>query len=217
MFLFVYLDKETHDDNKGNHSRSSSKTDKARAIRYGEIFETALRKIIAIEPSARPFLPKPSIIAEMCSAYDPDSQWPATLFIALSSARAEMDAMQKRAKRLGLDLPASFTDPSEVQLGIHTLSQAYGKAGDWWVGFTNSMIYLYETIVFRTDSSLFGLAKCEMQEGDEIWILDGAYSPVCLRKNESGNYRFVGKLRMHGLMEDEGAKYCKKPTSIVIE
>lgn len=81
----------------------------------------------------------------------------------------------------------------------------------------NGLISLSDAMVFRTETHLFGITSCLMQKEDEIWILDGAFAPICLRPLPSGKYQFLGEVHMEGIMDGEAVPFCDDPVSIALE
>lgn len=229
MFLFYHLARLDVDTTKLREAFSKDATQYKEVpeisqediTRYGQAFETALTTITTTEPESIAFLPKPGQCADICRNYTPGVMSTVSLQMAMSLGEADMEGMQDLAKRLGLNLPLSFTSSSQVKVVDNAvsqfLSQTCKRAGNWWMAFSSNMLRLAHAIVFRTDTHLFGLTKSLIKDGDEVWILDGAFSPICLRRLPNGNYHFVGELKMHGMMENEAAPLCKDPVSITIE
>jgi hypothetical protein len=54
--------------------------------------------------------------------------------------------------------------------------------------------------IFRTKKDYMGTGYLSLKEGDGMWICPQAKTPFILRKQENGNYRFIGKAYAHGLM-----------------
>jgi len=59
-----------------------------------------------------------------------------------------------------------------------------------------------------------GLASGEI--GDEIWVIAGMQAPCLLRQVETGKYKFLGEVYIHGLMNGELADHdLLKPVSTI--
>jgi len=57
--------------------------------------------------------------------------------------------------------------------------------------------------LFRTKGGLLGLGPLDLQQGDKIWVLAGAYAPIALRSLANGNWRYLGEAYVHGCMRGE--------------
>ncbi|KAF9871838.1 heterokaryon incompatibility protein [Colletotrichum karsti] len=57
--------------------------------------------------------------------------------------------------------------------------------------------------ILKTQSGLLGLAPCEAQIGDEIWLVKGGRMPLILRRSQAGSYVLVGEVYVHGIMHGE--------------
>jgi hypothetical protein len=182
---------------------------------YSHILDSSLAYIIAQEPQNVPFLPQGRELQEFCLTCSRNAD-NAALAIFQAGADEQKD-LRRKAQILSLDLPESFTRSPQIELVTDAPSQALEKAGTWHIGFMNGLISLSDAMVFRTETHLFGITSCLMQKEDEIWILDGAFAPICLRPLPSGKYQFLGEVHMEGIMDGEAVPFCDDPVSITLE
>ncbi len=57
---------------------------------------------------------------------------------------------------------------------------------------------------FKTKNGFFGLGPGNLHEGDRVWVVRGAHTPLVLRQvAEEETFRFVGDCYLHGCMEGE--------------
>ncbi|MCJ1242424.1 hypothetical protein MMC14_010432 [Varicellaria rhodocarpa] len=54
--------------------------------------------------------------------------------------------------------------------------------------------------LFRTGNNYLGLGAEQMQDGDSLWLLQGAKVPHILQETEGGRYILVGEAYIHGIM-----------------
>ena len=54
--------------------------------------------------------------------------------------------------------------------------------------------------LIRTREGLLGLGPTHTCQGDELWVLAGARTPVVLHRLENGHHQFVGQAYVHGTM-----------------
>ena len=71
--------------------------------------------------------------------------------------------------------------------------------------------------LMRTGGGLLGLGPTHMREGDEVWVLAGAKTPVVLRKLENGHHQFLGEAYVHGIMHGEVTDLVSELTNITLE
>jgi hypothetical protein len=71
--------------------------------------------------------------------------------------------------------------------------------------------------VMRTDEGLLGLGPTHMCEGDQVWILAGATTPVVLRGLDNGHHQFLGEAYVHGIMHGEATDILSELTDIILE
>ncbi len=57
--------------------------------------------------------------------------------------------------------------------------------------------------VFRTDRGYLGNGPVAQEIGDQVWILAGAKVPFILRPLNSGRWKVIGDVYVHGLMQGE--------------
>ena len=60
--------------------------------------------------------------------------------------------------------------------------------------------------LIRTEKNFLGVGSASTEIGDEVWILAGAYMPFILRKSDTGRYRLVGAVYIHGIMHGEAVQ-----------
>jgi hypothetical protein len=182
---------------------------------YSHMFDSFLAYILAHEPQNVPFLPKGRELQEFCLTC---SREPLVAFAVLQEiGEYEQNNLRRKAQTLSLDLPESFTRLPEIQLVSDAPTQALERAGSWHTAFLNGLLSLSDAMVLRTETHLFGIAKCLMQQDDEIWILDAAFAPICLRPLPNGKYQFLGEVYMEGIMDGEAVQFCNDPVSITLE
>ncbi|ERF72029.1 hypothetical protein EPUS_08423 [Endocarpon pusillum Z07020] len=182
---------------------------------YTHIFESSLAYIIAHEPQNAPFLPEARELQEICLTCSGNVTNTASAI--LQGGRNVQKDLRRKAQILSLDLPESFTRSPQIWLMYNTAPQAFKEAGTWLLKFFNGFHTLSDAKVFRTETHLFGITHCLLQEEDEIWILDAAFAPICLRPLPGGKYQFVGEVHMEGIMDGEALQSCDNPISITLE
>lgn len=172
--------------------------------------ECALAKLIELEPEKIYHLPGPR---EFSESFGRD-----LFFNGLLRCRDDHMSLRARATELDLYLPAAFTSKPLVNLTDELDSDFYlNQALNWFLGFSNSFRKLLDATLFRTERQTLGMAKCNPQVNDQIWILDGAYAPVCLRPSANGNYQCLGEVYIHEIMNGEAVQACTEPLCVVIE
>jgi hypothetical protein len=183
---------------------------------YGHMLDSSLAYIIAHEPQNVPFLPRGRELQEFCLTCSRNPDYAALAIF--QAGEDEQKDLRRKAQLLSLDLPESFTRSPQIQLVPDAPpSQALEKAGTWYIGFMDGLNYLSDAMVFRTETHLFGITKCLMRKDDEIWILDAAFAPTCLRPLPNGKYQFLGEVHMEGIMDGEAVQFCDDAVSITLE
>ena len=181
-------------------------------------FEDCLTRILALEPESAPYLPRSGDFTEMCSSVmngRTDVQCLEKLLLQRSIE--DQETLRDRSRQLGLDLPMPFTQLSNVEIGFGITDGKVKHTLNWIYGFLNGFNVLEDAATFRTNQHDLGLAKCAMKPGDQLWILDGAYTPFCLRKLPNGKHQFLGEVYIHEIMDGEAVKYCQDPVQITLQ
>lgn len=76
---------------------------------------------------------------------------------------------------------------------------------------------LKDRVVFRTsDGMLLGLGPSDIRRDDEVWVLNGAKTPVILRRVIQGRYGFLGESYVYGMMHGEALERFPKVDDIVL-
>ena len=68
---------------------------------------------------------------------------------------------------------------------------------------SEALLGSHERRLFATKGGYLGYGMLSMQEGDQIWLLDGGKVPFVLRARSDGCYDFVGECYVHGVMSGE--------------
>jgi hypothetical protein len=71
--------------------------------------------------------------------------------------------------------------------------------------------------LMRIDCGLLGLGPTHMCEGDQVWVLTGANTPVVLRALDNGHHQFLGAAYVHGIMHGEVTDLLSELTDITLE
>jgi hypothetical protein len=71
--------------------------------------------------------------------------------------------------------------------------------------------------LMRTGGGLLGIGPTHMREGDAVWVLAGANTPVVLRELENGHHQFLGEAYVHGIMHGEATDIISELTNITLE
>jgi hypothetical protein len=61
-----------------------------------------------------------------------------------------------------------------------------------------------------TSKGYVGLGPKQVQDGDKIVVLAGAFVPYIVRKDHGGFYRFVGEAYIHGIMDGQALTKDRK-------
>lgn len=185
-------------------------------ISYGCQFNSSIAYIVADEPEHAVFLPQDRESQDFCLGCAHSD--PVVASTALFQASAtELKLSRSRARALALKLPESFLNLSGTKLPFEAQDPDMAKAIRWHIRFRNGMLMINGAMIFRTDTQLFGITYCPLKEGDQVWILDGAVVPVCLRPVSDRRYRYIGELCIEGIMDGEAIPFCDKPVPIELE
>jgi hypothetical protein len=82
---------------------------------------------------------------------------------------------------------------------------------------TESNVAFGRRRVMRTDCGLLGLGPTHMCEGDQVWVLAGANTPVVLRALDNGHHEFLGEAYVHGIMHGEVTDLLSELIDITLE
>lgn len=181
---------------------------------YISMTEKAIRLIIEQDPESRPTLPYPK---EFASIMDhPSATMADVLSLFLRFNIVERRKLRSRAAELGWDLPTRVGNViDDIGQGHNENTETGSDRFDRFL--MSSQNTLDNTMFFRTKGHLFGAAEAlDMQVGDEIWLVDRAYAPFCLRPTEDGKYTFVGEVLFYGVTEDEARSAFIDPIRIEI-
>ncbi|KAK5652629.1 hypothetical protein OQA88_10222 [Cercophora sp. LCS_1] len=79
---------------------------------------------------------------------------------------------------------------------------------------------LKDRVVFcwsdASSGTFLGLGPADAREGDEIWALGGAKTPVVLRRAGRGRFEFLGEAYVHGMMHGEALERRPDVESIAL-
>ena len=217
LHLFLHLNRSSRqvdNDVSASYNSTSHVPNEIRTA-YSQRLESSLASIIAQEPESIDFLPKPGECDSFFVNFSRDIE--SSVLLMIQAGEEHQRSWRQKADSLSLYLPDSFTKLPQIQLGYNPPSEVPGQAESWYIGLLNGLESLFDAIIFRTETHLFGMTMCSMQRNDEIWILDGAFAPVCLRPLAGGKYEFLGEVYTYGLMNGEAVQFCKDPISITIE
>lgn len=200
-----------------DYASSKDRIDPGKTLEAVLRLESALARLIELEPEKVYHLPGPQ---EFSESFNPDLAEPNQVLFYNSLLRCRDDhaSLRERATELNLYLPAGFTSKPLSKLTDKSFSDFYyDQAFNWFVGFFNGFEMLLDASLFRTERQTLGMANCDPQVNDQIWILDGAYAPICLRPSANGNYRCLGEVYIHEIMNGEAVQACTEPVRVVIE
>lgn len=210
MTIFVWLRYERQKANTWQWARVADEPPKLRE--YMRELKNIIVALVDLEPDEAHLLPEPAEFDKLASSQDDEE---ALMHLMAINTEAH-GQMEERARKLNLDLPEGFTrvtSPLMPRCGSFASSHAF----DWLMGFVNALGILGKASIFRTDNHLIGFAKGSVRHKDEIWILDGAYAPVCLRPMPNGGFECQGVVYMHELMDPKLASNFLDPRSIVLQ
>jgi hypothetical protein len=89
-----------------------------------------------------------------------------------------------------------------------------GSYSRWWTGVQHHHGGYRRHLQDSDRRYCMGLASGEI--GDEIWVIAGMSAPCLLRQVETGKYKFLGEVYIHGLMNGELADHnLLKPVSTI--
>jgi hypothetical protein len=84
----------------------------------------------------------------------------------------------------------------------------------WWTGVQHHHSGFRRQLQDSDRRLCMSMASGEI--GDEIWVIAGMSAPCLLRKLETGKYKFIGEVYLHGIMNGELADYnLLKPVKTV--
>jgi hypothetical protein len=77
-----------------------------------------------------------------------------------------------------------------------------------YMGTVESVVSNHRVLV--TSKGYVGLGPKQVQDGDKIVVLAGAFVPYIVRKDHGGFYRFVGEAYIHGIMDGQALTKDRK-------
>lgn len=91
---------------------------------------------------------------------------------------------------------------------IETIPEDFWEALDYYKDpYARSCIYkFYWRRLFRTTRSYLGLGTCNMEPGDQIYIVQGASVPYIFRpisESPADGFKLIGEVYVHGIMYGE--------------
>ena len=118
----------------------------------------------------------------------------------------EFSSVQLPSRQKILDTAQTFSDMvANRSPMVPAMFSMFHKVTRFTKGSSSGAHYLGQNrSLFRTlKCNLLGLGPDKMEAGDEIRLLKGAYTPIVLRPQPSGQYVVVGESYVHGVMHRE--------------
>lgn len=100
----------------------------------------------------------------------------------------------------------------KIQSLVNSLQECIKPSQQWWevdvdhpvISATKDVLpYQFDSTMFRTKQNHIGIGHLSLKEGDEMWICPQAQTPFILRRQDNGQYWFLGEAYIYGLMFGE--------------
>ncbi|KAI0100935.1 hypothetical protein GGR51DRAFT_563815 [Nemania sp. FL0031] len=153
-------------------------------------WSSIISNLLILEPESRPLLPNVEWVNERRQEHL------YTIHECSSIPQRAHDAgLMKELRQL---LRSALANTSDKDLAMQVLMMFQN-------GIAQKLINVHSDTCFFTTKLVqrCSVGDSSAQTGDQVWILQGAWTPVLLRPLENGNYAFVGVLYIQDMTNDE--------------